>query len=107
MGLIRKLTAEDKEELARRVLDVHHSDPGRLRNVLPEVADLLDEYSAPGLVGGGSESPFGLTERERNFHKAALEIVLRQFKSLSSAQAVEGLEHGANLLVDDFTPGYP
>ena len=107
MGLIQKLTEQDKEELAQRVLDVHQNDPGRLRNVLPEVADLLDGYPAPGIMRQGNEIPFGLTERERNFHKNALESILRRFKSLSQAQAVEGLEHGANLLVDDFTPGYP
>ena len=107
MGLIRKLTADDKEELTQRVLDVHQSDPGRLRKLLPEVADLLDEYSFPGSTRRGNESPFGLTVRERNFHKQALESILRRFKSLTPAEAAEGLEHGANLLVDDFTTEYP
>jgi hypothetical protein len=107
MAILRKLTAEDKEELVQRVSDVHRSDPGRLRSVLPEVADLLDGVTPPGLIRRGNESPFGLTERELNFHKEALANILRRFKTLTPAEAVEGLEHGANLLVDDFTPGYP
>ncbi len=101
------LTAKDKEELAQRILDVYRSDPDRLRNALPEVADLLDEHPAPRPTQRGNESPFGLTGRERIFHSEALESILRRFKSLTPAEAVAGLEHGANLLVDDFTPGYP
>ena len=107
MAIFRKLTAEDKEELVQRVSDVHRSDPGRLRRVLPEVADLLDGFTAPGPIWLGNEYPFGLTERERNFHKEALAKILRRFKSLTPEEAVQGLEHGANLLVDDFSPGYP
>ena len=107
MAILRKLTAEDKEELVQQVTDVHRSDPGRLRSVLPEVADLLDGFTPPVPIRRGNESPFGLTERERNFHKETLANILGRSKFLTPAEAVEGLEHGANLLVDDFTPGYP
>ena len=102
-----QLTAKGKEELAQRILDVYRSDPDRLRNALPEVADLLHEHLVLTPMQRGNESPFGLTERERAFHSEALESILRRFKSLTSAEALAGLEHGANLLVDDFTPGYP
>ena len=107
MGVIRELTVEDKEAVTQKVLEVYQGDPARLRSVLPEVADLLNELIGAATVRRGIESPFGLTERERNFHKEALENILRRFKSLTQAGAVEGLEHGASLLVDDFTPGYP
>ncbi len=107
MAFIRKLTKENKDALAQRVLDVYQADPDRLRKSLPEVADLLDELNTPTQIRQVNRSPFGLTERERNFHKEALENILRRFRSLAQAGAVKGLEHGANLLVDDFTPGYP
>ena len=107
MDQSRKLTAKDKEELAQRILDVYRNDTDRIRKALPEIADLLDEYLAPGPVRAGNASPFGLTERERAFHSEALESILQRSKSLTSAEALAGLEHGANLLTDDFTPGYP
>ena len=107
MTFVKKLTDEDKEGLAQRVLEVHQRDPERLRRILPEVAVLLDGLQAPRQIRQVNQSPFGLTERERNFHKEALENIFRRFKSLTQAEAIKGLEHGANLLVDDFTPGYP
>ena len=106
MAFVKKLTDEDKEGLAQRLLEVHQRDPERLRKILPEVAVLLDGLQAPRQIRQVNQSPFGLTERERNFHKEALENILRRFKSLTQAEAIKGLEHGANLLVDDFTPGY-
>ena len=107
MAFIRKLTAENKDELTQKVLDVYQEDPERLRELLPEVAILLDEFQSHRQTRRVDRSSFGLTERERNFHTGALENILRRFRSLDQAGAVKGLEHGANLLVDDFTPGYP
>ena len=107
MTLNKKLTNEDNEALAQMLLEVHQRDPGRLRKILPQVADLLEELITHAPVREGPQSPFGLTERGRNFHKEALENILSRFKSLAQAEAVAGLEHGASLLVDDFTPGYP
>ena len=107
MAFIRKLTAENKDELTQKVLDVYQEDPERLRELLPEVAILLDEFQSHHQTRRVDRSSFGLTERERNFHTGALENILRRFRSLDQAGAVKGLEHGANLLVDDFTPGYP
>ena len=107
MAFIKGLNAKDKEELIQLVLEVHNNDPSHLRNVLPQVADLLEGFIPRNRASRGNESPFGLTERERNFHKETLENILRRSKSLTLEEATEGLEHGANLLVDDFTPGYP
>ena len=107
MAFIRKLTAENKDALTQRVLDVYREDPERLRDMLPDVAVLLDELQSPHQTRRGGRSPFGLTERERNFHKEALGNILRRSRSLDQAGAIKGLEHGANLLDDDFTPGYP
>ena len=105
--MIRELTVEEKEVLTQKVLEVYQGDPYRLRSALPEVGDLLNQLMGLEVVTRWSENPFGLTERERNFHREALDDILRQSKSLTQAKAVEGLEHGASLLVDDFTPGYP
>lgn len=102
-----RLTAKDKEELVQRILDVYRSDPDHLRSALPEVADLLDEHPTPRQTQRGNESAFGLTERERTFHSEALDNILCRSKSLTPAEAVAGLEHGASLLVDNFAPGYP
>ena len=107
MAFIKRLNAKDKEELIQLVLEVHNNDPSHLRNVLPHVADLLEGFTPQDRAWRGNESPFGLTERERNFHKEALGNILRRSKSLTPEEATEGLEHGVNLLVDDFTPGYP
>ncbi len=105
--MVRELTVEDKEALAQKVLEVYQSAPACLRSALPEVADLLDRTIGAEVARRWNESPFGLTERERNFHVQAFEDILRRFKSLTHTEAVEGLEHGASLLTDDFTPGYP
>ena len=55
MAFIRKLTAENKDALTQRVLDVYQEDPERLRETLPEVAVLLDELQSPHQTwrGGG------------------------------------------------------
>ena len=101
-----KLSNKDKEALAQKVVEVHQTAPERLRTTLPEVSDLLDKLLSPAPNLRGNSSPFVLTQRERDFHKEALENILRRFKSITVAEAVQGLEHGANLLVDDFTPEY-
>jgi hypothetical protein len=103
----RNLTTKDKAALGQRVLDIHQGDPNRLRKVLPEMADLLDELAAPAYAPRRNQGLTGLTTRERNFHKEALDDAMRRFKSLTQEEAIKGLEHGANLLVDGFTPGYP
>ena len=107
MNEIRGLTAQDKEALAQRVLEVYQGDPTRVRSALPEVADLLGGLVGAETRGRGSESPFGLTERERDFHRETLEGLLRRSRTLTPKDAVSGLEHAASLLADDFTPGHP
>ena len=106
MDVVGQLTPDDREMLAQRVLNVYQADPNRLRKSLPEVSDLLDVLLSPAPNPRGNSSPFGLTQRERDFHKKALEGIFRRFKSITVAEAVQGLEHGAHLLVDDFTPDY-
>jgi hypothetical protein len=55
------------------------------------------------------EDPFGLTDHERAFRREALEEILKKLKSssLTTEEAIRGLEHGAALLIDDFSPEYP
>ena len=59
----RPLTGKDKDTLAQRVLDVHRTDPDRLRDALPEVADLLDELERPLPSPAGNAGLIGLTAR--------------------------------------------
>jgi hypothetical protein len=102
----RELTVKDRDELAERVLEVYRADPERLRETMPEVADLLDRLASPATILPRNESPFGLTQRERNFHQEALDGILRRFRYLTEDETVAGLEHGANLLADGFIPEY-
>jgi hypothetical protein len=88
-------------------LDVYQSDPARLRKSLPEVAEALDQYLYEELLHTGGGTPFGLTDRERALRKEVLESILKRSKSLNKEEAISGLEHGAALLIDDFSPGYP
>ena len=44
---------------------------------------------------------FRFTEEERNFHREALKAIVKRFRYLKLAEAIEGLEHGAMLLADD------
>jgi hypothetical protein len=106
MDVVGQLTPDDREMLAQRVLNVYQADPNRLRKWLPEVSDLLDGLLSTAPNPQGNRIPFGLTQRERDFHKEALDSIFRRFKSITVAEAVQGLEHGANLLFADFNPDY-
>lgn len=91
------------------VLDLHSSDPVRLRKTLPELAEELDRFLSPSEQHKGGTNPFGLTDRERGFYKESLDLLLRKSKShsLSTEEAIRGLEHAAALLIDNFSTGYP
>lgn len=101
METVKRLTAKDKDVLAEMVVSVYRVDPQRLRKALPEAAEYLNGLLAQPTGKGRDGSPFGLTERERKFHKDALESLLKNSRSLTSEEAVKGLEHGAVLLDDN------
>ena len=101
MAVIRDLAAGDKENLVRKVLAVYRDAPDKLRAALPDVADLLDNRLSPAPIVRNNSSPFGLTQRERDFHREALESIVRRFRSLTIEEAIQGLEHGAVLLHDN------
>lgn len=105
----KRLSSQDRDKLAQMVLDVHRSDPVRLRRNLPEIAQELDRILSPSEQHKGGTNPFGLTDREREFYKESLDLLLRKLKShsLSTEEAITGLEHAAALLTDNFSPGYP
>jgi hypothetical protein len=107
--LSKRLSSKDRDKLAQTVLDLHRSDPVRLRRTLPEIAQELDRILSPSEPQNGGTSPFGLTDRERGFYRDSLDQVLRKSKShvVSTDQAIKGLEHAAALLIDNFLPGYP
>ena len=76
-------------------------DPDGFRKYLPDVAKLL-----PNPTRGRTESRrpvFGLTERERSYHKDGLSEALGKLDagSVTPEDAAKGLEHCANLLRDD------
>ncbi len=103
MDFIRELTDEDKEGLVQMIVDLYSNNPSRLRTALPEAADLLDASSSSGSPLRENPGPIGLTRRERDFHRQALEGILGKTRSLTAEQAIKGLEHGAILLYDNRT----
>lgn len=114
MAFPRELTQEDKEALIQKVLRDYEANPERLRQALPEVAELLD--SLEGIIPATPQSGLQdfdasqLTEGERDFHEEALRDILRRVRSISTEEAVKGLEHGAVLLDNraaGFARGFP
>ncbi len=101
MDVFDNLTPQDKEALAERVLAAYSYAPDRVKMALPEVAYLLENLASPSPDLRDDARPFGLTQRERDFHKEALEDILRRFRSLTAEEVVKGLEHGAILLHDN------
>ncbi len=81
----------------------YQADPDGFRSYLPEVAQLLEAMYPPQHL---TKSPFGLTEQERAHHQTALRQVLEKLEqaSLSTEEAVRGLEHCATLVQDDSLP---
>ena len=105
----KHLSREKRDKLAQMLLDVYSSDPVRLRKILPEIAQELDQILSPSQEQRGGTSPFGLTDRERSFYRESLDPLLRKSKSpgMSTEEAIRGLEHAAVLLIDNFSQGYP
>ena len=98
---MKSLTARDKDLLAEIVVNVYKVDPQRLRKALPEAAEYLNGLLTrqQGMERGAS--PVVLSERERKFHKDALKGLLKSSRSLTTDEAIKGLEHGAALLDDN------
>ena len=78
----------------------YREDPKGFRKFLPGAVDLLPD-AAPKRKG--SNSPFGLTEHERAFHRAGLSEALDKLAAgtLPPDAAAKGLQHCANLIIDD------
>ncbi len=77
-----------------------HEDPEGFRRFLPEVAELLPE---PPTRRSRLRSTFGLTERERSFHRAGVAEALAKLEggAITADGAAKGLQHCANLIRDD------
>ncbi len=102
MAFPRELTQEDKETLTQKVVGVYQTAPERLREALPEVAELLDDLASAAARDLAS-SPFGLTYREQSFLPASLQAALDRAaggEALTKEEAVETLEAAA-VLGDD------
>lgn len=92
-----------KPELIDHLLAKYREDPGRFRAYLPEVAYTLDSL-AP--VQRLRRDPFGLTERERQYHQQQLRDLLEVLAkgTIPAQDAVRGLEHCAILIEDGSVP---
>ena len=91
----------------RRLIDLlqtkYREDPKGFRRYLPGAAELLPEQPP---TRSRARATFGLTERERSYHRAGLSEVLRRMDdgSITAEEAVQGLEHCAALIKDDNLP---
>ncbi len=79
------------------------ADPNGFRKYLPGVTELLPALPARRR---STRSPFGLTERERAYHRDGLADTLGKLEAgtVTAAAAVKGLQHCANLIRDDNLP---
>ena len=94
-------TSETPEKVTFSILaSKYQSDPEWFDRNLPEISDIMRRVVRSPQ---SSPTPFGLTERERGFHREALCRIERMDK-LSPKHAVKGLEHCAALIRDDSLP---
>ena len=89
----------------KRIIDLlqakRRKDPDGFRKYLPDVARLLPD---PPTVRAKPRPPvFALTEREREYHKAALSDALSKLQEgiITPEDAAKGLQHCANVIRDD------
>ena len=91
----------------KRVIDLlrakRRKDPEGFREYLPDVDEILPELP-PDQVR--SRAGLGLTERELAYHRQGLSGVLRRLHdaTLTSQEALGGLQHCAALIRDDSLP---
>lgn len=81
-------------------------DPDGFRKYLPDVARLLPD--PPPLRAKPRTPVFGLTERERSYHKAGITDALAKLRegTITPEEAAKGLQHCAHVLKDDIF-GFP
>ena len=91
----------------KRVIDLlqvkRREDPEGFRKYLPSVDKILPDLpSRPGRT----KAAFGLTERELAYHREGLLVVVRKLDdaTLTSEEALKGLQHCAALIKDDNLP---
>ena len=91
----------------KRLIDLlkakYREDPKGFRRYLPGAAELLPEQPP---TRSRARSTFGLTERERSYHRAGLSEVLGKLDdgTVTADEAVKGLQHSAALIKDDNLP---
>ena len=78
----------------------YQSAPEWFEQNLPEISDIMRRVIRSPQ---SSPTPFGLTEREREFHREAFCHIWHMDK-LTSEHATKGLEHCAALIRDDSLP---
>ena len=91
----------------KRLIDLlqakYREDPKGFRKYLPGAAELLPEQPR---TRSRARATFGLTERERSYHRAGLSEVLGKLDegTITADEAVKGLQHCAALIKDDNLP---
>ena len=90
-------------DLLELLYSKYTSDPQGFRSYLPDVAQILDVMKPSRR---STKSPFGLTQRERDYHQRRLAELLEKMRSgaIPSGHAIKGLEHCAILIQDDNLP---
>ena len=93
-----KLMSKKSERIVSLLQAKRRRDPKGFRKYLPEVSDMLPKSARRPV----SKSPFGLTERERDFHRDGLEEIPHVLEGgASTDQAIRALHHYAMLIRDD------
>ena len=95
-----KMTAREKQ-LIQLLQAKRREDPKGFSKYLPGVEELL-----PELPKRRFRSPFGLTERERSYHRDGLAEALARLEAgaIGAEKAVKALQHCAELIRDDNLP---
>lgn len=99
----RKSSKSKNNELVELLQLKYISNPKKFRSFMPDVAQLLDRMNPPRKF---AKSSFGLTDREKDFHKGRLDAILQLVDegTASEEQAIKGMEHCAALIHDDSLP---
>ncbi len=94
-------TSQRPEESAFQILvSKYHANPLWFDQNLPEIGEIMRQA---GYSSQRSQSPFGLTDRERRYHSEAL-FQIGHVDKLSVTDSIKALEHCAALIRNDSLP---
>lgn len=100
MNQMARVPRKTESAVFGHMLSKYQTDPEWVNRHLPEIGEIMSRTVSPTRI---TQSPFGLTERERAFHIESLPGV-EGLDELQSEDAVKALERCAALIRDDSLP---